>query len=585
MSNIMSLSQIDNKTNRSGFDLSTKVCYTSKIGELLPIYCSEVLPGDKFQISPKAFTRTQPLNTSAYTRLREYYDFYFVPTKQLWQPFKEFITQLNGESSRADSPTSRTPVTDTHPYFSSNEIVAYLNALDANVLASVKKNMWGYDRSQLTAKLLEYLGYGCFTKDSTSGLWVSPYQSNVLFNPFPLLAYQKIYVDHTRNKQWETNDSWTYNVDYLNTSSMAIPMSTITTQLGSQPTMFDLRYSNWNQDFFMGLKPNAQFGSSSALVLPPSSSASYFKLYGKPNSSLATDGNGLLFAGTDSNWSIDSYSIASLRKALGLSNSDDPTSISSTFSILALRQAEAMQRWKEVTQSNDYDYASQINAHFGINVSKAHSNLTQYIGGITSNLDISEVVNTNLAEDTSKAEIAGKGVGATNGFISFNSEEHGYIVCIYTCKPILDYELKTASMSMLKTKVTDYAIPELDKTGMVGVPALYLSPLSSTADKILGYAPRYIEYKTNYDRVIGEYRKSLKNWVAPITSDYIYNFFNTPESQATAINWKFFKINPGLLNSIFGVDADSTTATDQLLNNAYFDVKAIRKLDYDGLPY
>ena len=39
-----------------------------------------------------------------------------------------------------------------------------------------------------------------------------------------------------------------------------------------------------------------------------------------------------------------------------------------SFSILALRQAEALQKWKEITQSVDTNYRDQIKAHFGINV-------------------------------------------------------------------------------------------------------------------------------------------------------------------------------------------------------------------------
>ena len=38
-----------------------------------------------------------------------------------------------------------------------------------------------------------------------------------------------------------------------------------------------------------------------------------------------------------------------------------------SFSILALRQAEALQKWKEITQSVDTNYRDQIKAHFGIN--------------------------------------------------------------------------------------------------------------------------------------------------------------------------------------------------------------------------
>ncbi len=72
MANIMSLKSLRNKTSRNGFDLSSKRNFTAKAGELLPILCKEVLPGDKFEIDLKTFTRTQPLNTAAFARMREY---------------------------------------------------------------------------------------------------------------------------------------------------------------------------------------------------------------------------------------------------------------------------------------------------------------------------------------------------------------------------------------------------------------------------------------------------------------------------------------------------------------------------------
>ena len=71
--------------------------------------------------------------------------------------------------------------------------------------------------------------------------------------------------------------------------------------------------------------------------------------------------------------------------------------LQSQFSVLALRQAEALQRWKEISQSGDSDYREQIRKHFGVNLPQALSNMCTYIGGISRNLDISEVVNNNLA--------------------------------------------------------------------------------------------------------------------------------------------------------------------------------------------
>ena len=78
-------------------------------------------------------------------------------------------------------------------------------------------------------------------------------------------------------------------------------------------------------------------------------------------------------------------------------NSSDVAS----FSILALRQAEALQKWKEITQSVDTNYRDQIKAHFGINTPASMSHMAQYIGGVARNLYIFEVVNNNLYEDGS----------------------------------------------------------------------------------------------------------------------------------------------------------------------------------------
>ena len=68
------------------------------------------------------------------------------------------------------------------------------------------------------------------------------------------------------------------------------------------------------------------------------------------------------------------------------------------FSVLALRQAEALQKWKEITQSVDTNYRDQIKAHFGVSVPQSESHMAKYIGGIARNLDISEVINQFLPQ-------------------------------------------------------------------------------------------------------------------------------------------------------------------------------------------
>ena len=129
MSNIMSLKQIKNKPHRSAFDLSHRKLFTAKVGELLPVWFKEVIPGDKFKIGLQSFTRTQPVNSAAYTRIKEYYDYFFVPYRLLWRYFDQFITQTSSSNAQfAQSfvaPNNSTP--ERTPYFLAGDILMFLS--------------------------------------------------------------------------------------------------------------------------------------------------------------------------------------------------------------------------------------------------------------------------------------------------------------------------------------------------------------------------------------------------------------------------------------------------------------------------
>ncbi len=94
MASYTGLSNLKNRPHRSGFDISRKVLFTAKVGELLPVWWDIALPGDKYSIPISYFTRTQPVQTSAYTRIREYFDVYEVPLSLLWKSAPAAITQM-----------------------------------------------------------------------------------------------------------------------------------------------------------------------------------------------------------------------------------------------------------------------------------------------------------------------------------------------------------------------------------------------------------------------------------------------------------------------------------------------------------
>ena len=207
----------------------------------------------------------------------------------------------------------------------------------------------------------------------------------------------------------------------------------------------------------MGVLPNSQFGDVAVIDLPSSVSnvqvadtSGVFHPVGTAtvmNKGIATSPIG-----------VDLSSGGTINAGSRLSvNVQD---IASKFTVLALRQAEALQRWKEISQSGDSDYREQIRKHFGVNLPQSLSNMCTYIGGISRNLDISEVVNNNLAAEDGTAVIAGKGVGAGNGSFTYTTDEHCVVMCIYHAVPLLDYTITGQDGQLLVTDAESLPIPK-----------------------------------------------------------------------------------------------------------------------------
>lgn len=587
MANIMSLKSLRNKTSRNGFDLSSKRNFTAKAGELLPVKTWEVLPGDTFKIDLKSFTRTQPLNTAAFARMREYYDFYFVPYDLLWNKANTVLTQMydNPQHALDSSPLKVVKLDGSMPFTDLSNISRYLNSLAPDsVTVTNKYNYFGYNRALCSAKLMEYLGYGnlyYYAESSDNTFVKSPLRQNLDVSLFNLLAYQKIYADYYRDSQWERVSPSCFNVDYMpySTGSSGMMLSMNYSDFYENYSMFDLRYCNWQKDLFHGVVPNQQYGD----VASVSMESNVFL-----NGEIVKNSTGM-----------SSTLTSPMHISSGSVPANTPLLTNPSFSILVLRQAEFLQKWKEITQSGNKDYKEQVEKHWNVSPGDGFSEMCTYLGGISSSLDINEVVNNNITGNNS-ADIAGKGTGVSNGVINFNSQgRYGVVMCIYHCLPLIDYTTDFVSPSVTRVNAADFAIPEFDRVGMQTVPLSYISngPTSVITPSIpvlVGYAPRYIDYKTDIDTSIGAFKTSLKNWVISYDNQSLANQFGfavedpelpVPNPANSTWNYTLFKVNPNSLNPLFAVEVDSGIDTDQFLCSTFFDVKVVRNLDADGLPY
>ena len=173
MASYTGMSNLQNHPHRSGFDIGRKNAFTAKVGELLPVYWDISMPGDKYKFNVEYFTRTQPVETSAYTRLREYFDFYAVPLRLLWKSAPSVLTQMQDINQiQALSLTQNLSLGTYLPSLRLFDLGASLVFLNGNSWSpgnsSAKLNAFGFSRSDLAYKLLSYLGYGNFMKDAPS---------------------------------------------------------------------------------------------------------------------------------------------------------------------------------------------------------------------------------------------------------------------------------------------------------------------------------------------------------------------------------------------------------------------------------
>lgn len=628
-SNIMGLHGLKNKTSRNSFDLSHRNLFTAKVGELLPCAVFEMNPGDTISLDSSYFTRTAPLETAAFTRLRENVQFFFVPYSLLWKYFNSQVmnmthTAAGGDVSRVASGIVDNAVVSTQmPFIDYRSIKVYLNS----ILKTFTDKKAGYEditlnngelRSAASAKLLQLLGYGNFPEQNMKeyeALSSSVVNNSLNLSIFRLLAYQKICNDHYTYRQWQPYDASLCNIDYLVPSrSGSLNLGPFLTGLTSDTSklkklnMFDLRFSNLPLDYFNGVLPTAQFGKASVVNLNLGQASGTSTLSAKtgtdehqwyrsdgvtplPNQSLVTTSsaynelqlqNGSPLLHTHSVSGKVSYDV----------------SLSGDLSILALRQATALQKYKEIQLANDADFVSQIEAHFGIKP-KHDSDTSIFIGGSSSMIDINPQVNQNLADWSQTNAYKGAPTGSGSAKMKFTADTYGVVMGIYRCTPVLDYAHVGVDRTLLKTDASDFVIPELDSIGMqqniqgeVIMPTYYrsegdFSDFTDTDVRLsYGYAPRYSELKTSFDRYNGAFCFGLKSWVTGLNVEQLHKQLYQAGEKFHMLNAvELFNCRPDLVSSIFLNTETLVTDDDNLyvglVNMAY----VVRNLSRYGLPY
>lgn len=494
------------------------------------------------------------------------------------------------------------------------------------------------------AKLLMSLGYGNFSAViqydifamstqfvSDVGRWdqsafVAPYSldfakfesASILNSPnlsiLPLLAYHKICNDHYRNEKWQPFEPWTCNIDYLSPSDNMNAKNFINSSVFTSlmTSIIDLENSNLPIDYFTSVLPRAQYGDESAAAVDVSN----FSI-AKPTLTLATSAGDpsdpyVRLGVTGFTQPGDGTTNIQGRISSGSSSTDLPNhpaqylkgdiSASSSLKISALRSATALQKYKEIQNSNDPDFASQVLAHFGIKP-KTDARTSLFVGGDDKTLSINPQVNTNFLNG-GQPDIKAIGVGDLSAGCKFTSSTYGMIIGIYRAVPQLDYSRVGIDRNLFKTDATDFPIPELDSIGMqtqyrceLSAPLIglneslaFISSSSANIDMSLtyGFAPRYAELKSARDYFEGGFCGAYSSWVTGYDNRFLsawrQNLGSNSSHQYHGID-DLFKCRPSLLYPIFVNQWSGTVNDDKLLIGSVNTCVAVRPFSMYGLPY
>lgn len=477
-------------------------------------------------------------------------------------------------------------------------------------------------RSVAIARLASYLGYGGFdiflnndNRDYTHGgqftfdvegisttVTLHPLKSdvikslldnvghnglgaNIYVNPLRWFAYHFVYNNFYRNDTWQPYEATTCNLDWLNSDNPEIEIisnqktSSVYQALRAANSLdqlftawntnmnnyrnymfFDLRESNLPMDAYNGVLPNPQYGSKSSVApLSASGKTSDYSI----NTPL----------GTDSSSSDGKYRFSIDDGGSGLAGVD----------IFDLRQSIAMQKFLEISQSHDSSYKEQIKAHFGVDTAddpyKAY-----FIGGSSSTMQVDTQVNSNLAGDNS-AVLGGIASAQGNYSAKYKSDTYGILISLYRIIPILDYQDRGIKDQILTVDSVDLPVPEFDSIGMErrrnvsvrGFDSAFTDADVLDALKTYGYASRYLDYKTDVDKIHGEFKYTLKNRVIA-TPKNLYKSGNGVISS-------LLRVYPSMVDQIFVNNNHGLLSDDQFYTNMNVSVTAVRPLSVHGMPY
>ena len=468
----------------STFDLSYRSRLTAIMGQLIPVMCKEIVPGDHFDVGLSSLVRLAPLQAPVFDDCRVDFHAFFVQNRIIDPRWKEFITGgvgLSGSNDEEISPLlfsikHLTKVSSEHQIGSVSSLSDYLN---------LHFNKYNYGDGKPSVGDADY---------------------NLCAYPF--LGYQKIYDDWFRNERIQ-EEQLPYILENVYKTSRVFSFPG---DLVAASHMFMLRNRNYAKDKYTTALPEPVIGGP---VLIPGTD-----LNGRKDVRFHSE-NGPSFdviAQTEAQNSVieigtDVASNTAMRGSLFVDIVD-----AASATIQQLKTAFKMYSFFMKDTYNGNRYVEFIESHFNKRVPDATLDRALYLGKISSNISFGEVFQTSEGDGSEGqgrlGNYAGRGVGANKGRL-FNEEflEHGYIYVIMSIVPRATY-FQGVDKKFIKNDRFDFFFPEFQDIGddIINTMELYNDCVDVNIDEVFGYQSRWHEYKQYVNELHGDFLTNMRFW-------------------------------------------------------------------------
>ena len=562
------------KINRSAFNRPSTYKTTFKSGELIPIFCDEVLPGDTFRLNSsfvlRNLTPLVPVMDNAYI------DFYF--------------------------------------FYVPNRIIAPWNMDDWEVIQGANKT--GYWVNDTEKSITPRLTSTDVVKNhSVANYFGLPIGSNVKnINPYPLIAYAMIFDEWFRDQNVEppllTTKSGTFiegiikrfygegscvNVSKFHdlfTSCLPAPQKgpSVLLPIGDSAPItgtgqLKLLAENYNfpkdsgADTLQFIAPGITFRGNGDSV----------PLYMSNYNSLYDDGH---FAPVTiphierDNVQYESQELSGIQGAnlaVDLNSLSADLSAATAATINQLRQAFAIQRLFERDSRGGTRYREILLSHFGVSVADSRVQVPEYLGGKRIPINIAQVLQTapGVADGDTPLGFTGAFSNTSDNFGGFVKSfvEHGYVIGVACVRTLQTYSQGVPKL-FTRRKRFDFYMPEFATIGEQPIFKYELFAGSSVdlasddEPSVFGYQEAWAHYRYKPSLITGSLAPDSNN------NSFVPWTYTNDFSTAPTLNVGFMKQQE---TNVAKTLVDTETP-DQYLIDIYFDLNCVRPMPVYSIP-